>query len=338
MKRAAITGERQAELVEAPDPRPKEDWAVVKVHAAGMCTEYKSFVAGHRSDYLGHEAVGEVAAIARPGRVKVGDRVLVLPQFPCGDCTLCLAGEYVYCEHSTDFAAFHGTREGSASMAQYLLKPDWLLPPIPEGMSYERAALANCALGPAFGGFRRMGLDRFDTVLITGAGPVGLGAIVVARHVGARVIVAEAVAYRAELAKKLGAEAVLDPDDEHIVGKIRDLTDGAGVDCACECAGYVPAQRLCIDAARRKGRIAWVGECTDELAIRVSPDTIRKGLAIFGSWYYNLNDVPPVMKIIQDSPLIDLLISHVIPMSRIQEAFELCASHQTAKVILKPWE
>ena len=189
MKRAVILGERRAGLVEAPDPEPKDDWVVVKVHAAGMCTEYKGFVAGHKSEYLGHEAVGEVTAVARPGRVAVGDRVVVLPQFPCGKCPLCTAGEYVYCEHSTDFAAFHGSREGSATMAQYLLKPDWLLHPIPDGMSYECAALANCALGPAFGAFRLMGLGRFDTVLVTGAGPVGLGAVLIARYVGARVIV-----------------------------------------------------------------------------------------------------------------------------------------------------
>ncbi len=100
----------------------------------------------------------------------------------------------------------------------------------------------------------------------------------------------------------------------------------------------MPAQRLCIDAAARKGRIAWVGECTDELGVRVSPDTIRKGLTMIGSWYYNRGDVDDVLRIIAESPLIDLLTSHVMPMSRIQEAFELCASHQTAKVILKPWE
>ncbi len=65
---------------------------------------------------------------------------------------------------------------------------------------------------------------------------------------------------------------------------------------------------------------------------------IRKGLTLIGSWHYNLSDFPSVIKLIQESPLIDLLISHVLPMSRIQEAFELSASHEAAKVILKPWE
>jgi len=338
VKKVAVTGKRKAELVEVPDPTPKDDWVVVKIHAAPMCTEYKAFVAGHDWGQFGHEAVGEVAAVAQPGRVKVGDRVAVLPQFPCGKCSLCLAGDYVYCEHSHDFAQVHGTHEGAATMAQYILKPDWLLQPIPEGMSYEHAGLSGCALGPSFGAFREIGLSAFDTVLITGAGPVGLGAVVNAIYFGARPIVVESVPYRVERAKQMGVEHVLDPTDPDLVRKIRDLTGGRGVDCAVDCAGAVAAQRVCIDATRRRGRIAFVGECEDELSIRVSPDLIRSGFTVVGSWYYNIADVAAVMKVIAESPLVERLISHVLPMSKIQEAFELSASHETAKVILKPWE
>ncbi|MHB0858734.1 MAG: zinc-dependent alcohol dehydrogenase [Anaerolineae bacterium] len=338
MKKAAILGERQAGLVDALEPQPKENWVVVKVHAAPMCAEYKGFVAGHKNAFLGHEAAGEVVAVAQPGKVKVGDRVVVMPMYSCGRCALCVAGDFIHCENEPDMAAFLGSSEGSATYAQYLVKPDWLLPAIPEGVSYERASLACCGLGPSFGAFQTMGLDAFDTVLITGLGPVGLGAVVNARYRGARVIGVESVPFRVERALEMGAEAVLDPRDDEIVHKILDLTGGKGVDCALDCAGYVQSERLCIDAARRKGQVAFVGECGNELCVRVSPDLIRKGLRVIGSWHYNLNDYPAVMQVIQRSPLIDLLISHVLPMSRIQEAFELSASHQTAKVILKPWE
>jgi len=338
MKKAVILGNRQAGLVEVPDPQPKEDWVVVKVHAAPMCAEYKGFVAGHAADRLGHEAAGEVVAVAQPGRGKEGDRVVVMPQYPCGKCALCVAGDTIYCEDNIDFAWFSGGGEGSATMAQYLLKPAWLLPPIPEGMSYERASLACCALGPSFGAFNAMGLSAFDTVLITGLGPVGLGAVVNARFRGARVIAVESVPWRVERARQMGACCVIDPRSENPAGQIKKLTNGRGVDCALDCSGTVQAERLCIDATRRKGKVAFVGECGDELAIRVSPDMIRKGLTLIGSWHYNLSDFPSVIKLIQESPLIDLLVSHVLPMSRIQEAFELCASHETAKVILKPWE
>ncbi|MCJ7752119.1 MAG: alcohol dehydrogenase, partial [Armatimonadetes bacterium] len=75
-----------------------------------------------------------------------------------------------------------------------------------------------------------------------------------------------------------------------------------------------------------------------ELPIRVSPDLIRTGHHVIGSWHYNLADVGSIFQVIAKSPLIEHLVSHVLPMSRLQEALELSASHQTAKVILRPWE
>jgi threonine dehydrogenase-like Zn-dependent dehydrogenase len=339
MKKVVITGVRQAQLVEVPDPQPRGNWALVKVWVTPMCTEYKTFVAGQPAEFLGHEAVGEVVVVAQPCRVAVGDRVVVQPIYACGQCALCVAGDYIHCQDGPDFEAFTGSREGSATYAQYLLKPDWQLSPIPDDVTYERAALALCALGPSFGAFAKMGLSAFDTVLITGLGPVGLGAVVNARFRGARVIAIESIPWRVERAKEMGAVAVLDPRADDLVAQIRALTaDGRGVDCALDCSGNVLAERLCVDAVRRRGRVAFVGECNDDLTIRISPDMIRKGLALFGSWHYNLADYPRVMQVIRESPLIELLVSHVFPMSRVQEAFEVSASHACGKILLKPWE
>ena len=338
MKKVAIVGERQAALVEAPDPKPKEDWALVKVHVAAMCTEYKAFVAGNRAEFLGHEAVGEVVEVAQPGDVEVGDRVVVQPQYPCGKCWLCRSGNYIRCEDCYDFAEFTGSREGSATMAQYVLKPSWLLSPIPDGVSYEHASLAVCALGPSFGAFELMGLSAFDTVLITGMGPVGLGGVVNARFRGARVIAVESVPWRVAHAKKLGAACVVDPRDDDALDQIKDFTRGKGVDCALDCAGSVQAQRLGLAATRKLGMVTIVALSLDDLPIKGTPDLVQTGIRLAGSWHYNLNDYPKVMKVIEESRLIDDLISHVFPMSRVQEAFETSASHESAKILLKPWE
>jgi threonine dehydrogenase-like Zn-dependent dehydrogenase len=135
----------------------------------------------------------------------------------------------------------------------------------------------------------------------------------------------------------LGA-VVLDPRDAGIVDQIKELTAGKGVDSALESAGAPAAERLCIDATRRMGKAAFVGENYDSISIRMSPDLLRKGLTLIGTWHYNLRHFPRVMKVIHESPDIDKLISHVLPMSEIQAAFDLSASHQTAKVILNPWE
>ena len=338
MKKAVILGERQAGLVDVPDPRPKANWALVKIHATAMCTEYKAFVAGRKADYLGHEAAGEVVEVAQPCRVKPGDRVVVQPQYPCGKCELCVAGDYIHCQHNVNFVEFTGSPEGRATYAQYVLKPDWLLSPIPDDVPYEKAGLALCALGPTFGAMQLLGVEAFHTVLITGIGPVGLGGVVNARFRGARVIVVDSVPYRTELAARMGAVAAIDPGDEEAVQKIKDLTDGKGADRAIDCSGSPDAHRLCLDALRRKGKMAIVGEAGAETPIRGSRDFIRTGITLVGAWHYNLADFPRVMQVIRESPVIDLLTSHVLPMSQVQRAFELCASHQTAKVILKPWE
>ncbi len=337
MKKAIITGERMAELIEVPMPQPSDNWVVVKVHAAPMCAEYKQFLSGEPTDTLGHEAAGEVVAVDRSSRLRIGDRVVVMPAYGCGECILCLSGDYIHCENTAQLHQYFHGGEGRATYAQYLLKQDWLLPKIPDDVSYEHAALACCGLGPSFGAMQIMAVDAFTTILITGAGPVGLGAIVNAQFRGARTIVVESVPYRIDRAKALGAIAVLDPRDEQILAKIRELTSGYGVDAALDCSGNVLAERLCIDATRRKGRVAFIGECHTDLAIRISPDMIRKGLTLLGSWHYNLNDFPKIMQVIQKSSLLDLLISHVIPMSQIQTAFQCSASHDSAKIILHPW-
>ena len=159
MKKATICGERQAKVVNVPDPRAKENWVVVKVHTAPMCTEYKTFLKGDAMDQLGHEAAGEVVETAQPCCVSKGDRVVVMPLFPCGRCPLCLAGEYIHCRNGHDFAQVHGTLDGSATMAQYLLKQDWTLVPIPDGISYDHASMACCGLGPTLGAMQIMHVE-----------------------------------------------------------------------------------------------------------------------------------------------------------------------------------
>ena len=128
MRKVAVLGERRAAIVEAADPAPVGNWVVVKVHAAPMCAEYKAFVIGNRAAVLGHEAAGEVVAVAQIGRVGVGDRVVAMPLYGCGRCALCADGDYIYCQQQPDFAAVTGQAEGRSTMAQYILKQDWLLP------------------------------------------------------------------------------------------------------------------------------------------------------------------------------------------------------------------
>lgn len=332
MQVLSITGERACALGEKPTPRASGDFVVVKVLAAPLCTEYKAFAAGVGSSCLGHEAAGEVVEIAQPGRVNVGDRVVVMPSFACGQCSLCLRGDFIYCHQGV------GPSEGVATYAQYLVKPDWLLVPIPNVISIEHAAMACCGLGPTFGAMQTMQVDRFDTLLITGMGPVGLGGVINGVFRGARVIAVESHPYRVELAKRLGAAAVVNPQDEDALEQILALTGGEGADKAIDCAGTPPAQRLLIKSVRRRGHVAFVAEAA-EFTLHVSMDLLRKGLTLHGQWHYNLGDAPRLMQVIRQSDVsLDAFITHTFPMRRAQEAWELQRTGACGKVILRPWE
>jgi L-iditol 2-dehydrogenase len=337
MKKVVIRGVRKLEILEVPDPKAVRDWALVKIHSAPMCTEYKSFDRGDLSDRLGHEAAGEVVEIAQPGPVAVGDRVVVMPQYPCGVCPLCVKGEYIHCENVIDFEAFTGSEHGCATYAQYILKPAWLLPKIPDEISYDLAAMLCCGLGPTFGAMQRMRMDAFDTVLITGMGPVGLGGVINGLFRGARIISVVGNPYRAKLARKLGAHVVLDPDDPDVLAKIRESTGNLGADFAIDCSGEASAQRLCVDGTRRQGAISFVGESGD-LNIKVSEDLIRKGIALIGIWHYNLKDIPKLWQVVHSSrQLLDRMITHTFPLTRVEDAWKLQITRKCGKVILHPW-
>jgi L-iditol 2-dehydrogenase len=318
MKRVAITGERRAELVEAPLPELRPGEVLVRVEAAPLCTEYRRFVAGEVAHELGHEAAGVVVDVAPPAPAElVGRRVVAMPLSGCGRCELCLAGAYIHCRET------QAVPDGA--LAQYLRKPAWLALPLPDDVSIQLGALACCSLGPSFGALDALAVEAGAAILITGAGPVGLGAIVNARFRGLEVLVVEPAAERAELARRLGATIV----EAHADGPRYGL----------ECSGSAVAARLLVDAVGPLGKIAFVGIAFDgaDLAVDRWHDLVRKGLTLVGSWHYNLSSFPRVLEVIRESTLVPQLIDAVVPFSQVQRAFELSASGTRGKVILQPW-
>lgn len=334
MKVASISGPRQGGSVEKADPLPREDIVVVKVHVAPLCTEYYSYKNGDVGDNLGHEAVGEVSAVDKTTRVRVGDRVVVQPMPACGKCYLCRTGNFIHCQQLRDMLAETGSAAGLATQAQYTLKAESLLTPIPDDMSYEHAAMACCGLGPTFGAMQLTSVDAFDTVLITGLGPVGLGGVINACFRGARVIGVESHPYRVALAKELGADAVINPADPDAVAQILALTGGVGVDKAVETSGVAEAKTTALEALRRKGQFAMVGWSGQLDASTI----IAKGLSIYGAWHYNLNDAGRLLQMIERVPTqIDALITHKFALADVQQAWEVQCSGACGKVILYPW-
>lgn len=348
MKTIAITGKQTAKLVQKKMPKAKADYVVVKIHAAPLCTEYTDYRDGcsriefkrgdESPDSLGHEAAGEVVEVAQPGKVKVGDRVAVMPGFWCGKCRFCLSGEYIHCQNPPNVLAECGCEAGAASYAEYCLKQDWLLLPIPDEMSYEHAAMACCGLGPAFNAMQKMSVCGHDTVLIAGTGPVGLGAVICATYRGARVISLGRNPYRTDLALKLGAEAVLDPTAAYVHQQILDLTDGVGASKSVETTGFPLYMDVVMKGTRRRGNVSIIGE-GGAYPLPISDGMIRTGLTLHGIWHWNLGDAPDMMRMIgRVGDKLDQMITHRFSLDKIEDAWKLQMTGQCGKVVIKPWE
>lgn len=333
-----LEANRTIQHVKRDVPRARDDWMLVRILSAPMCNEYQGYAEGRPAPMLGHEAAGVVEDAGQSDRFAVGDRVVVMPQLPCGACTLCLAGEYIHCTTGLDDAAILGADAASATFAQYILKPASQLIAIPDGYEIDHAAMACCGLGPTFGAAERMGVDHTDSVLVSGLGPVGLGGIINGKYRGALVIGADPNPYRRQLALELGADHVLDPTADDALDQIRAWTQGAGATGAVECSGVVRAQEFCLEAVRSRGRIAIVGSSKGNAAVGLGREVLFKGLTLLGSWHYNRSDTSRLMRQIGEvGPQLEIMITHRFPLSSIEEAWELQCTGQCGKVILQPW-
>lgn len=325
-----VLGKGRARVEEVPEPKAEPGWAVIKVMALPICgSDRGAFLMEAENRWAGHEGTGVIAETAGDSRFKPGDRVLISPQGGCGACELCLLGDYIYCPDSPPTTSHY---------AQFVKKKEDILPLLPDDISFELGSLAGCGLSPGFSALERMGCGAFDTVLVSGLGPVGLGAVAVASFRGARVLGVEPEPFRRNLALELGADEVFDPACGDALEWVRRMTGGRGVSRAVDCCGKPEAERLCMDAAAVLGKVAFAGENQSNIEVGPSTDFIRKGLTVIGTWHMNLLDFPKVLTLMRRKPQIEKMITHTFPFERAQEAFETFLSGKTGKVLLKPFE
>ncbi|HTT88629.1 MAG TPA: zinc-binding dehydrogenase [Acidimicrobiales bacterium] len=335
MKSVVITGERQAGVVQCAEPKAEGDIVKVELRVVPMCTEFKGYAAGAVSDRLGHEAAGVVVDAGNSRRVAAGDRVVVMPQYGCGVCRFCSSGEHIYCANQRDVLSETGSSCGTATFAEYLIKPDWLLLPIPSDVSVRHASMACCGLGPSFNAMRTMRVGVTDTVLVIGCGPVGLGAVVNAVARGAAVVAVDVNHYRLELAERLGALRGVDPTDPGAVEEILDLTRGEGVDATFDSSGSPTAVELLEEVVHPLSRLSFV-VLGQPVGLR---RLVQRGLEVHGCWHWNhLRDASEMFGTIRRSKAaLDTLVTHAFPLEQVNEAFRTQLSGNCGKVLLFPF-
>ncbi len=278
---------------------------------------------------VGHEYVGEVVEIGQEvAGFKIGDRVSGEGHITCGHCRNCRAGRRHLCRNTTGVGV---NRQGS--FAEYLVLPAFNAFKIPANISDDMAAIFD-----PFGNAVHTALS-FDLVgedvLITGAGPIGIMAAAVAKHVGARyVVITDVNDYRLDLAKKMGATRVVNVASENLKDVMDELGMTEGFDIGLEMSGVPSAFREMLDKMNHGGKIAMLGIPPQSVAVDWNK-VIFKGLTIkgvygremFETWY-------KMVSLLQSGLDLSPIITHQFSIDDFAKGFEVMGSGQSGKVLL----
>ena len=268
MKAIKLEKPWEVSCVELPMPEPGEGEALIRIHAAGICGSDIGAFRGTNGlvsypRIIGHELAGEIVSIPEHNArgLKPGDRVVIDPYLYCGHCYPCSIGRTNCC---TELHVLGVHVDGG--MAEYYCHPADMLIPIPEGMSWTEAAMAE-PLTISLHGIHRGGLKAGEYCAVIGAGPIGLAAALVAQAYGARAILLDLVQERLDFAKELGIEYTINSANCDPTEEIRRITGGVMAQQVMECSGANPAIRAALDYVSHAGRITLTGWPKQETAI-----------------------------------------------------------------------
>lgn len=300
MGRIAYMSEpRVLAYAEYPVPEPGPGAVVVEVLRANVCgSELHIWNGKHpvkKRGGLGHEMVGRVLALGegvevdfRGEPIAVGDRVVYNYFQTCLKCARCLGGQPNLCDNAYQFFGMQpedGVHFHAAFATHYYVHPAQNLYKVPDSLPNTVVAGANCALSQVMYGIDRLGLRYDETVLIQGAGGLGLSAIPVAKERGATVIVADGVESRLHTAKEFGADHVINIAEvdttEARAELLLEYTEGIGVDTAIELTGVPAAFEEGLKLVRRGGRYLVMGNLSPGATVPFDPGFVtRKALTI----------------------------------------------------------
>lgn len=324
-------------FLERPVPDLKEDEVLVKIKASAICGSDLHIARGlHPSAPLpvtiGHEFSGDVAAVGSSvTKVQVGQRVTVEPCIVCGKCDACRHGQYGYCEHIS-----FTYRNGDGAMADYVVVKEPYVYQLPDYLTYETGSLVE-PLSVATHAVRRADIRLGETVLIIGAGAIGMMVAAMCRRSGAaQVIIADFSDSRLELALQVGATHAVNSGKEDLEEAVARLTGGKGVDKSFECVGRESCFIQAIMTLKRNGTATVVGIYEKPQVEFPASRLVTHEIKIQGAQGYCW-DFPIAIAAARDIPL-EKFVTHTFPLDRLQEALDtaLDGKSGSVKVVVKP--
>jgi D-arabinose 1-dehydrogenase-like Zn-dependent alcohol dehydrogenase len=353
------------ELKEYPVPEPEPGAIVMRVSLANVCGSDLHQWRGEMDlkalgrplpQILGHEMTGRVAALGEgigtdsAGQpLVVGDRIIFRYFNPCGRCRACLRRQFQACPNArTDlWKSSEESPHFQGAFAQYhYLPPGTTVFKVPDELEDAVVAGLNCALSQVVCGLQRAGLHLGDSVVIQGAGGLGVYATAVAKELGAgQVIVIDGIAERLELARAFGADQTIDlrelPEPDQRVRRVRELTGGWGAEVVAELAGHPRVIPEGIQMVGRGGIYLEIGNISPGLTTTFDPSTIvLQNKSILGILYYEAEHLKQALDFVHRTRRkypYDRVLSHTFPLDQVNEAFAAADRGEVTRASVAPW-
>jgi threonine dehydrogenase-like Zn-dependent dehydrogenase len=342
MRGVVLPGDSTVKHIRTDVPKPGHGQVILEMKASSICGSdiraiYRQHLGRGPEAYqgviAGHEPCGRVAEVG-PGcrRLRKGDRAVVYHISGCGVCAECRHGYMIGC--TSPFRAAHGWQRDGGH-ADYMLADEATCITLPDELSYVDGALVSCGFGTAYEGLLRLDVSGQDRLLITGLGPVGLAAAMLARAMGAGPIIGVDIsAERLDLARKLHLVDHAIASDATATAAIQDMTEGRGCEATIDCSGSPAARLLALENTRTWGRCAFVGEGGD-ITFAVSELLIHRQVTLFGSWVTSLRHMEDLLEhLVRWNLHPEIIVAHRLPLEQAGEAYRLADAGTSGKVCI----
>ncbi|MDB9306119.1 zinc-dependent dehydrogenase [Nodularia spumigena CS-591/12] len=348
MKAQVFRGVNQLSYEEIPVPRLEPDEVLVQVEVVGLCqSDIKKirYPLYEPPRIFGHETAGTIAAIGSQVQSwQVGQRVAVMHHIPCMRCAYCMNDNFSMCDVYKNISTTAGFNASGGGFAEYVKVPGHIvqnggLIPIPDDISFEEASFVeptNCCLKAV----KKAQIAPGQTVLVTGAGPIGLMFVMLVKYFGAKAIATDLLPSRVEKALDVGADAAFDARDPDLSAKIQALTGGMGVDVTLLAVPSDKAFFQALECTRKGGKILFFAEFPDEVEIPINPNILyRREIDLMGSYSssYRLQGLAADI-VFNRSIDVQALISDRYPLENLSAAVAqaIAPNPATYKILIYP--
>jgi L-iditol 2-dehydrogenase len=348
MKAQVFRGVNQLSYEEVPTPEVASDEVLVQVQVVGLCqSDIKKirYPLHEPPRIFGHETAGIIAAVGSEVKEwQLGQRVVVMHHIPCMHCGYCLSDNFSMCDVYKNVTTTAGFVPSGGGFAEYVKVPGHIvqhggLIPIPDDISFEQASFVeptNCCLKAV----KKAQIAPGQTVLVTGAGPIGLMFVMLVKYFGARAIATDLLSSRIDKALSVGADAAFDARDPDLTAKIKSSTQGMGVDTALLAVPSEKAFFQALDCTRKGGKILFFAEFPDEVEIPLNPNILyRREIDLMGSYSSSYRVQALAADIVFNRRIdVEALVSDRYPLKDLTAAVEraVAPTPETLKILLYP--